>query len=74
MGVANIITFDAHDARVAKCHTALGFENVHPTYQMLKALLRCYQDISLHPDDLMIISPDEGAMSRCIYYSSVLGA
>ncbi|NLM56859.1 MAG: ribose-phosphate pyrophosphokinase [Clostridiales bacterium] len=73
MGVANIITFDAHDARVQNAIPLSGFENVHPTYQMLKALLRCYSDISLHPDDLMIVSPDEGAMSRCIYYSSVLG-
>lgn len=73
MGVANIITFDAHDARVQNAIPCAGFDNVHPTYQMIKALVKHYPDISLRRDDLMIVSPDEGGMSRCIYYSSVLG-
>ena len=73
MGVANIITFDAHDPRVQNAIPLSGFENVQPSYQMLKALVRNVPDISLHKDDLMFISPDEGAMSRSVYYSSVLG-
>ena len=73
MGVKNIITFDAHDPRVQNAIPLCGFEDVHPTYQMIKALVRNYPDISIDKEDLMIISPDEGAMSRCTYYSSVLG-
>ena len=73
MGVTNIITFDAHDARVQNATPLHGFDNVHPTYQMLKALVRAYPDIALSHDQVTIISPDEGAMSRCMYYSSVLG-
>ena len=73
MGVKNIITFDAHDPRVQNAIPLCGFEDVHPTYQMIKALLRNFPDISIDKEDLMIISPDEGAMSRCTYYSSVLG-
>ena len=73
MGVANIITFDAHDPRVQNAIPLSGFENVQPSYQMLKALVRNVPDISLDKDDLMFISPDEGAMSRSVYYSSVLG-
>ena len=73
MGVTNIITFDAHDARVQNAIPLHGFDNVHPTYQMLKALVRAYPDIALSHDQVTIISPDEGAMSRCMYYSSVLG-
>ena len=73
MGVTNIITFDAHDARVQNAVPLSGFDDVRPTYQMLKALVRNVPDISLDKEDLMIISPDEGAMSRCMYYSSVLG-
>ena len=73
MGVANIITFDAHDPRVQNAIPLHGFDNVHPTYQMLKALVRDYPDISLSHDQITIISPDEGAMSRCMYYSSVMG-
>ena len=73
MGIKNIITFDAHDPRVQNAIPLCGFEDVHPTYQMIKALVRHFPDISIDKEDLMIISPDEGAMNRCTYYSSVMG-
>ena len=73
MGVQNIITFDAHDARVQSAIPLSGFENIQPTYQMIKACLRYDKDIILDKENTMIVSPDEGAMSRCMYYSSVLG-
>lgn len=73
MGVKNIITFDAHDPRVQNAIPLDGFDNVQPTYQMIKAMLKTVDDIKLNRDNAMIISPDEGGMGRCIYYSSVLG-
>ena len=73
MGVANIITFDAHDPRVCNAIPLSGFDNARPTYQMIKALVRTVPDIVIDKENLMIISPDEGAMGRCMYYSSVLG-
>ena len=73
MGVHNIITFDAHDPRVQNAIPLGGFDNVRSTYQMIKALVRDVPDIQLDRDHTMIISPDEGGVSRCIYYSSVLG-
>ncbi len=73
MGVTNIITFDAHDPRVQNAIPLSGFDDVKPTYQMIKALVRNVPDVSLDKDDLMIISPDEGAMQRCMFFSSVLG-
>lgn len=73
MGVDNIITFDAHDPRVQNAVPLNGFENVHATYQMIKACLRYDERIMLDKENTMIISPDEGAMGRCMYYSSVLG-
>ncbi len=73
MGVDNIITFDAHDARVQNAIPLHGFENVQPVYQMIKALIRNVEDINIDKEKLMVISPDEGGMSRCIYYSTVLG-
>ncbi len=73
MGVTNIITFDAHDSRIQNAIPLSGFDDVRPTYQMFKALVRAVPDVSLDKEDLMIISPDEGAMARCMYYSSVLG-
>ena len=73
MGVTNIITFDAHDPRVQNAIPLSGFDDVKPTYQMIKALVRNVPDVSLDKEDLMIISPDEGAMQRCMFFSSVLG-
>lgn len=73
MGVSNIITFDAHDPRMQNAVPLMGFDNFMPTYQVVKALLRDVPDIQLDRDHFMVISPDEGAMSRNMYYSSVLG-
>lgn len=73
MGVDNIITFDAHDPRVQNAIPLNGFENVQPTYQMIKAIVKSVPDINIDKEHLMVISPDEGAMGRCIYYSTVLG-
>ncbi len=73
MGVSNIITFDAHDPRTQNAVPLMGFDNFMPTYQVMKALLRVMPDIKLDRDHFMVISPDEGAMSRNMYYSSVLG-
>ena len=73
MGVTNIITFDAHDSRIQNAIPLSGFDDVRPAYQMIKALVKAVPDVSLDKEDTIIISPDEGAMSRCMYYSSVLG-
>ncbi|MDR1805663.1 MAG: ribose-phosphate pyrophosphokinase [Clostridium sp.] len=73
MGVENIITFDAHDSRVQNAIPLSGFENVRPTYQMIKALHRAEPNLNIDNDHLVVISPDEGAMNRCIYYATVLG-
>lgn len=73
MGVDSIITFDAHDPRVQNSIPLNGFENVQPYYQMIKALVRHMPDVKIDPEHLMIVSPDEGGMGRCIYYSSILG-
>ncbi len=73
MGVSNILTFDAHDSRISNAIPLSGFDNVRPTYQMIKALIRAVPDVQIDKDHMAIISPDEGAMARCMYYSSVLG-
>lgn len=73
MGVQEIITFDAHDPRVQNAVPLMGFDNFFPTYQILKALRNHYPDLLIDKDNFMIVSPDEGAMNRNIYYASVLG-
>ena len=73
MGVENLITFDAHDPRVQNAVPIMGFDNVMPTYQVLKALLHSFPDLKPDHDNFMVISPDEGAMNRNMYYASVMG-
>lgn len=73
LGVSDIITFDAHDPRVQNAVPMLGFDNFFATYQILKALIDKFPDIKLNKENIMVVSPDEGAMFRNIYYSSVLG-
>jgi len=73
MGVDNIITFDAHDPRVQNAIPLHGFETVQPTYQFIKGLLRNVKDLTIDADHMMVISPDEGGMSRAIYMANVLG-
>ena len=73
MGVDNIITFDAHDPRVVDAIPLHGFENVMPSYQFIKGILKNVRDLTIDADHLMIISPDEGATSRAIYLANVLG-
>ena len=73
LGVDNIITFDAHDPRVQNAIPLHGFESVRPTYQFLKALLLSTNDLELSKEHLMVISPDEGAMNRAIYFANILG-
>ncbi len=73
LGVDNIMTFDAHDKRVQNAIPNGSFENIMPTYQMIKALVNSVDDLHVDKDHLMIISPDEGALHRCIYFATQLG-
>ena len=71
LGVNNIITCDAHDARVANAIPGHGFDNLNPAYQVLKAIKRDFPDFDF--GNTAIIAPDEGALNRSMFYSSVLG-
>ncbi|MBQ9360971.1 MAG: ribose-phosphate pyrophosphokinase [Lachnospiraceae bacterium] len=73
MGVDNIITFDAHDPRVMNSIPLKGFETIQASYQFIKGLLTNVKDLTIEPEHMMIVSPDEGGMSRAIYMANVLG-
>lgn len=73
MGVDNIITFDAHDPRVQNAIPLHGFETIQPAYQFVKGLLKNVKGLHIDNDHMMVISPDEGGMSRAIYIANVLG-
>jgi len=73
MGIANFITFDAHDPRVQNSTPLNGFDNFTPPYQFIKALLHSEEDLLVDKEHLIVISPDEGALDRAIYFANVLG-
>lgn len=73
LGVDEIITFDVHDPNVQNAIPLLSFENIYPTYDIVKSLICNEDSLELNKEELLVISPDTGAMDRAIYYSSVLG-
>lgn len=73
LGVHEIITFDAHDPNVQNAITLTSFENLYPTYDIVKSFITNEKDLEIDKDKMIVISPDTGAMDRAIYYSSVLG-
>lgn len=73
LGVDEIITFDVHDPNIQNAIPLLSFENIYPTYDIVKALVCNEKSLQLDKEKLLVISPDTGAMDRAIYYSSALG-
>lgn len=73
MGVANIITFDAHDPRVSNAIPLHDFDNYSPILQFMETIIACDKDFMIDKRSLMIISPDEGAMGRAVYLANNLG-
>lgn len=72
MGVENVITVDAHDPRVCNAIPLMGFDNVIPSYQVLKSMFAAFPDLIIDKDHFMVISPDEGALNRNMFYASML--
>ncbi len=73
MGVTNLITFDAHDPKVQNAQPLTGFDNFTPPYQFIRALVQTEHDMIIDKDNLLVISPDEGAIDRAVYFANVLG-
>ena len=73
MGVSNVVTVDAHDPRVCNAVPLMGFDNVIPSYQVLKSMFKAFPDLAMDKEHFMVVSPDEGALNRNMYYASVLG-
>jgi len=73
MGINNFITFDAHDPRVCNAIPLKGFDNYMTPYQFIRGLLNKEKDLIIDKDHLVVISPDEGALNRTVFFANVLG-
>ena len=73
MGVNDVITFDAHDPKVQNSIPLCGFDNFTPPYEFVSALIHYERDLIIDKEHLIVISPDEGALDRAVYFAGVLG-
>ena len=73
IGVDNLLTFDAHDPRICNAVPLMGFENLPTSYQFIKTMINLNIHENFDKDNVLIISPDEGAVERAIYFANILG-
>ena len=73
MGVANIVTFDAHDPCVQNAIPLHDFDNYSPDYHFIKVLLQTLGRKNFCKEDMLIVSPDEGSMQRGVFLANSVG-
>ena len=71
MGVKRIITLDIHSREIENAFGKANIENLHASYQIIRELSHLF-DLSPNGDDLVIVSPDTGAVDRNKFYATVL--
>lgn len=69
LGVERIITLDIHSREIENAFTTCHLENLHGSYQTLIALRKL---IDFSDPDLVVVSPDTGAVSRNKFYAQGL--
>lgn len=72
LGVDSVLTFDAHDINIQNAVSRMSFDSFFPNYQVMKTLLK-KEDFKIDKDNMIVISPDTGAMQRAIKYANMLG-
>jgi ribose-phosphate pyrophosphokinase len=71
MGVKRIITLDIHSREIENAFGKANIENLHASYQIIRELSHLF-DLSPNGDDLVIVSPDTGAVDRNKFYATGL--
>ena len=69
LGVNSVITFDVHDPNIQNATPCMSFENFYPTHTILESFI---ENENLDFDNLLVVSPDTGAMDRALYYANML--
>jgi len=72
LGIDNFITFDAHDSRVANAVPNSNFESFPTSYQSIRTILETIPGLKIDGDSLMIVSPNEVSINRCIFFASAM--
>lgn len=72
LGVKTTVTLDAHDPNVQNATPNGSFETIFPTYPILKEFIKNEKE-NINKEQMLVVSPDTGAMARAILYASMLG-
>ena len=71
LGVNRIITLDLHSREIVNAFSLTHLENLHASYQIIRELSKCV-DLVNKTEDMVIVSPDTGAIDRNKFYASGL--
>jgi ribose-phosphate pyrophosphokinase len=71
MGVTRIITLDLHSREIVNAFSKTHVENLHASYQIIRELSKLV-DLTNKTEDLIVVSPDTGAIDRNKFYATGL--
>lgn len=71
MGVIRIITLDLHSREIVNAFASTHIENLHASYQIIRELAKLV-DLTNKTEDLIVVSPDTGAIDRNKFYATGL--
>lgn len=71
MNVTRIITLDIHSREIVNAFGKTHLENLHASYQIIRELAKLI-DLSNKSEDLVVVSPDTGAIDRNKFYATGL--
>ena len=71
LGVSRIITLDIHSREIVNAFNTINLENLHASYQIIRELGKIV-DFTGQTEDIVVVSPDTGAIDRNKFYASGL--
>ena len=71
LGVSRLITLDIHSREIVNAFNTINLENLHASYQIIRELGKIV-DLTGQKEELVVVSPDTGAIDRNKFYASGL--
>ena len=71
-GVDRVITLDIHSREIVNAFNTTHLENLHASYQVIRELTKVVNLSGPEKEDLVVVSPDTGAIDRNKFYATGL--
>ena len=71
-GVKRVITLDIHSREIVNAFNTTHLENLHASYQVIRELTKVVNLSGPEKEDLVVVSPDTGAIDRNKFYATGL--